>query len=150
MADVTNINLDLASRLVDEALKVARAEKMNPMTAVVLDAGGHFVAGKREDKSALLRFEIAYGKAWGALGMGRNTRVLEQNAQQRPWFIGSLSATSLGNMVPVPGGVLIRNAAKDIIGAIGITGDQADKDEICGVRAVKAVGLIPDPEQEPK
>ena len=124
MGDVTNINLDLASRLVDEALKVARAEKMNPMTAVVLDAGGHFVAGKREDKSALLRFEIAYGKAWGALGMGRNTRVLEQNAQQRPWFIGSLSATSLGNMVPVPGGVLIRNAAKDIIGAIGITGDQ--------------------------
>jgi uncharacterized protein GlcG (DUF336 family) len=144
-----SINLETGSKIVDEALKVARAERMNPMTVVVLDAGGHFVCGKREDKSALLRFEIAYGKAWGALGMGRNTRVLEQNAQQRPWFIGSLSATSLGNMVPVPGGVLIRNAAKDIIGAVGVTGDIADKDEICAVRAVKALGLVPDPENEP-
>jgi uncharacterized protein GlcG (DUF336 family) len=115
------------------------------LTVVVLDPGGHMVAMKREDRSGILRTEIATGKAWGTLGMGFGGREFARRAQTGAVFLQALMAASEGRIVPAPGGVLIRNGAGgDIIGAVGISGDTSDKDEICAVTGIAAAGLSPD------
>jgi uncharacterized protein GlcG (DUF336 family) len=125
------ITLSQASTIVDVALKKARETNLAPLTVAVLDAGGHLVAFKREDKSGLLRYDIAYGKAWGALGMGFGSRTLAARAGKTPQFFTMLAAASGGRMVTNPGGVLIRDASGNVIGACGISGDTSDKDEMC-------------------
>ena len=116
-----------------------------PLTVAVLDAGGHLVAFKREDKSGILRHDIAHGKAWGALGMGFGSRTLSERAANTPQFFSALYAASGGRMVPAPGGVLIRDAGGDVIGAVGISGDVSDKDEACAIAGIEAAGLVADP-----
>ncbi len=111
----------------------------------MLDPGGHLVAFKREDKSGILRFDIAFGKAWGALGMGLGSRTLAERAANTPQFFTMLAAVSGGRMVCNPAGVLIRDADGDIIGAVGISGDTADNDEICAIAGIEAAGLKADP-----
>jgi uncharacterized protein GlcG (DUF336 family) len=143
------LTLAAASRIVDEALVAGRALKLKPLSVAVLDAGGHLVAFKREDNSGILRFEVAFGKAWGALGLGRPSRGYEQVAKERPWFINSLVGASDGRLVPVAGGVLVKSAAGGIIGAVGISGDTSDNDEVCAIKGIQAVGLISEPELPP-
>ena len=142
---MASLTLAQASTIVDVALKTGREAKFEPLTVAVLDAGGHLVAFKREDKSGLLRFDIAYGKAWGALGMGFGSRTLAERAASTPQFFTMLAAASGGRIVTNPGGVLIRNAGGDIIGAVGISGDTSDKDEACAIAGVEAAGLKADP-----
>jgi uncharacterized protein GlcG (DUF336 family) len=140
MADVT---LSQAEKIVDAVLAQARKDGLAPTTVAVLDRGGHLVALKREDSSGILRVEIATGKAWGALGMGFGSRELANRAAKNPSFIVALTAASQGRVVPNPGGVLILDAASQIIGAVGISGDTADADEKCAVAAITSVGLTP-------
>ena len=142
---MTSITLDQAAAVVDAALAAARRESLMPLTVVVLDKGGHMVALKREDKSGILRVEIATGKAYGALGMGVSSRLMRDRFAERGNFVSGLAAASDGRFVPVPGGVLIRDAGGDIIGAVGISGDASDKDEFAAIEGVKAAGLMPDP-----
>jgi uncharacterized protein GlcG (DUF336 family) len=92
-----------------------------------------------------MRVDIATGKAWGALGMGFGSRELAERAAKQPMFITALAAASQGRMVPAPGGVIIRDAAGDIIGAVGISGDVSDKDEACAVAGIEAAGLTAQP-----
>src|SRR5262249_50239277 len=117
---VSNVSLAHASLIVDKALEHGRHLKLKPLTVAVLDAGGHLVALKREDNSSLLRPQIACGKAWGVLGMGFGGRELARRAAAAPAFVTALTAASEGRIVPVPGGVLIRDHAGTIIGAVGI------------------------------
>jgi uncharacterized protein GlcG (DUF336 family) len=140
-----SITLSQASTIVDVALKKARENNLAPLTVAVLDAGGHLVAFKREDKSGLLRYDIAFGKAWGALGMGFGSRTLASRAAKTPQFFTMLAAASGGRMVTNPGGVLIKDAAGAIVGACGISGDTSDKDEMCGIAGIEAAGLKADP-----
>ena len=105
------VTLAQASTIVDSALKKGRETNCAPLTVAVLDAGGHLVAFKREDKSGLLRFDIAFGKAWGALGMGFGSRTLAARAAKTPQFFTMLAAASDGRIVTNPGGVLIKTAA---------------------------------------
>jgi uncharacterized protein GlcG (DUF336 family) len=140
-----SVTLAQASTIVDVALKRAREMKLVPMTVAVLDGGGHLVAFKREDKSGILRYDIAYGKAWGALGMGFGSRTLFERAANTPQFFTALYAASGGRVVTNPGGVLIRDAGGDIIGAVGISGDTSDKDEACAIVGIEAAGLKADP-----
>lgn len=142
---MSSVNLAQASTIVDAALKKARELNCAPLSVAVLDAGGHLVAFKREDKSGILRFDIAFGKAWGALGMGFGSRTLAERAASTPQFFTMLAAASGGRIITNPGGVLIRNAAGDIIGAVGISGDTSDKDEACAIAGIEAAGLKPDP-----
>jgi uncharacterized protein GlcG (DUF336 family) len=139
------ITLAQASTIVDVALKKARESNLAPLTVAVLDAGGHLVAFKREDKSGILRFDIAYGKAWGALGMGFGSRTLASRAAKTPQFFTMLAAASSGRMVTNPGGVLIRDDDGDIVGACGISGDTSDKDEMCALAGIAAASLKADP-----
>ncbi|MPZ57348.1 MAG: heme-binding protein [Rhizobiales bacterium] len=139
------VTLAQASTIVDAALKKAREMNTHPMTVAVLDAGGHLVAFKREDASGILRYDIAYGKAWGALGMGFGTRTHFDRAARQGVFYTALASISGGRLVPVPGGVLIRDANGHVIGAVGISGDVSDKDETCAVAGIEAAGLKADP-----
>jgi uncharacterized protein GlcG (DUF336 family) len=140
-----SLTLAQASTIVDVALKKGRDSKFQPLTVAVLDAGGHLVAFKREDKSGILRFDIAYGKAWGALGMGFGSRTLAERAAATPQFFTMLAAASGGRIIANAGGILIRDAAGGVIGAVGISGDTADNDEICGIAGIEAAGLNADP-----
>ncbi len=97
------ITLAQASTIVDVALKKARDSKLAPLTVAILDAGGHLVAFKREDKSGILRFDIAFGKAWGALGMGFGSRTLAGRAAKTPQFFTMLAAASGGRMIDQSG-----------------------------------------------
>ena len=102
------LTLAQASTIIDAALKKGRELKLAPLTVVVLDSGGHPVALQREDRSGIMRDDIATGKAWGGLGMGFGSRELFDRSSKQPMFITALAALSQGRMVPVPGGVLIR------------------------------------------
>jgi uncharacterized protein GlcG (DUF336 family) len=139
-----SLTLEQASTIVDVALRRGRETSCAPLTVAVLDAGGHLVAFKREDRSGIMRFDIAFGKAWGALGMGFPSRTLGERAEKHPVFFQAIAAVSQGRFVPAPGGVLIRDGGGDIIGAVGVSGDSSDKDEICAVAGIAAAGLKPD------
>jgi uncharacterized protein GlcG (DUF336 family) len=139
------LTLAQASTIVDIALATARDLELVPMTVAVLDAGGHLVAFKREDRSGILRYDIAYGKAWGALGMGFGSRTLYERAANTPQFFNALYAASGGRVVTNPGGVLIRDSEGEIVGAVGISGDTSDKDEACAIAGIEAAALFADP-----
>ena len=138
------LTLAAASVIIDKALEKGRELGLHPLTVAVLDAGGQLKALKREDGSSLLRPEIAFGKAWGVLGMGFGGRELARRAAQSPQFIQALTAASGGRIVPAAGGVLIRDHDRTILGAVGISGDTSDKDEICAVHGIAAAGLVAD------
>ena len=139
------LTLAQASTIVDTALKKGRETNCAPLSVAVLDAGGHLVAFKREDRAGILRFDIAFGKAWGALGMGFGSRTLFERSANTPMFFTALAAASGGRLVPNPGGVLIKDASGETLGAVGISGDTSDKDEVCAVAGVEAAGLKADP-----
>ena len=138
------LTLAQASIIIDKALEKGRELGFKPLTVAVLDAGGQMKALKREDGSSLLRPEIAGGKAWGALGMGFGGREFARRAAQNPVFLQALTAASGGRIIPVPGGVLIRDSSGEIQGAVGISGDTSDNDETCAVFGIRAAGLVPD------
>ncbi len=142
---MSSVTLAQASAIVDAALKKGRDTSCAPLTVAVLDAGGHLVCFKREDRSGILRFDIAYGKAWGALGFGFGSRELGNRAAKQQMFYTAIAAASGGRVVPAPGGVLIRDASGDVIGCVGISGDTSDKDEVCAVAGIEAAGLKADP-----
>jgi 3-hydroxyisobutyrate dehydrogenase len=137
------LTLAQASRIVDGALEKGRELECAPLTVAVLDAGGHLLAFKREDRSGIMRHDIAVGKAWGALGMGFGSRELFERATKQPMFITALTAASGGRLIPAPGGVLIKDGAGEIVGGVGVSGDTSDRDELCGVAGIKAAGLAP-------
>jgi uncharacterized protein GlcG (DUF336 family) len=141
---MAKLSLADAAAIVDAALAEARKRKLKPMTAVVVDAGGHDVALKREDSASNLRPKIARAKALGAVGMSRGGREIRRTAETNPVFFSMLMQITDGNMSPVLGGVLIRSDG-EILGAVGVTGDTAENDEACAIAGVVAAGLQADP-----
>ena len=138
---MTQITLAQANQIVDAALKAAREKSFQQLTVVVLDAGGHMVALQREDNSGILRAEVATGKAYAALGMGISSRKIGAANTDRPAFLSSVSAASDGRFVPVAGGVLVHNSDGQVIGAVGVSGDNSDNDEIAAIAGIEAAGL---------
>ena len=138
---MTILKLAQANTIITTALAEARRQKLAPLAVAVLDAGGHLVAYQREDGAGLVRFDIAYGKAWGSLGMGFGSRELAERAIKSPTFITMLGSVSQGRMVPSPGGVLILNDQGEVVGAVGVTGDVGDRDEACALAGIAAAGL---------
>ena len=139
---MSNITLDQAATIIDAALAKGREMNLKPLTFSVLDSGGHLVAFKREDKSSLLRGDIASGKAWGSLGMGTSTRTLGERAAGNPSFFGALSDLSGGKILTSPGGVLVQDSEGETIGAVGASGDSGANDEACVIAGIEAAGLV--------
>lgn len=140
----TPLTLAQCDSMADAALREGRARGFQPLTVAILDAGGHLKVLKRDDGASLLRPDVATGKAWGALGMGFGGRELARRAEKVPGFFAALNAMSGGRMVPVAGGALIRDGGGQILGAIGISGDTSDNDEIALLAGVQAQGLVAD------
>ncbi len=141
---MARLHLETANTIVTAALQKAHDMHAAPLAVAVLDETGQLQSFQREDETSLMRADVAIGKAWGALGMGRSSRVLGSVAAERPHFVQALTAVAQGKLVPVPGGVLIRDGAQSIIGAVGISGDTSDIDEECAVAGIEAAGLTAD------
>ncbi|CAN7630209.1 heme-binding protein [Phenylobacterium sp. LjRoot225] len=139
------LSLSPANTIIQGALAEAARLQLKPLTVAVLDAGGHVIALQRQDGASNLRPQLAIGKAAGALALGVSSRQIAAMAEERPRFVGalaSLGASAAMPVVPAAGGVLIRNGADQLIGAVGITGDTSDNDELCALAGVRAAGLL--------
>jgi uncharacterized protein GlcG (DUF336 family) len=139
------ISLTEAQVIVEGATKFARVGGFPPMTIAVLDAAGNLVSFAREDSASLLRERIARGKAYGAVAMGTGSRSLAKRAQTHPEFVNSLIGLAGGYLVPVPGGVLVRDAEGSIVGAVGVSGHGPDQDEQCAMAGIEGARLRADP-----
>jgi uncharacterized protein GlcG (DUF336 family) len=142
---MTNLSQSAAQSIVTAALAHAREKKFLPLAVSVLDARGALKAFLAEDGTSLKRGEIAIGKAHGALALGMGSRALMKRAADQPTFIAAISHIVGGSLVPVPGGVLIRDADGQVIGGVGISGDTSDNDEAAALAGIAAAGLKADP-----
>jgi uncharacterized protein GlcG (DUF336 family) len=139
------MKLEIAQRIVAAALASGRSHNFKPLGVAVLDARGALKAFAAEDGTSLKRAEIATGKAHGALAMGLGSRAIGKMAAERPHFVAAVTHAVGGSLIPVPGGVLVRDGASAVIGAVGVTGDTSDNDEVAAVAGITAVGLKADP-----
>ncbi|MDR3525250.1 MAG: heme-binding protein [Acetobacteraceae bacterium] len=137
----TKLTAALCEQIATIALQEGRSRNLAPLVVAVLDAGGHLMNFKREDNAGILRFDIAFGKAWGSLGMGFGSREFLARTQMNPTFVAALATASGGRVIPVPGGVLIKDADGSVLGAVGISGDVSDQDEACCVAGIEAAGF---------
>ena len=139
------ITLDQARAVIAGTLAAGHEHGFNPLTVVVLDAGGHVTAVEREDGSSTKRFEIAHGKAHGAIAFGWGSRRTMGRAEDFAPFVTGV-AVAIGALVPVPGGVLIRSAEGDLLGAVGVSGDNSDNDETAALAGIESAGLVAQPD----
>ena len=136
-----DLTLDVARKILDAALAEASSKKIKPLVVTVLDARGCVKALAAQDGTSLMRGEIAHGKAYGALALGMGSRAIFTRAQEQPYFVDAVNTLAQGRMVPVPGGVLIHDASGALLGAVGISGDTSDNDEMCALAGIAAAGL---------
>jgi len=138
---MSSLTLAQANQIITAALARAREAGYKPMGIVVLDEGGAVKAFAREDGASMFRFDIAQGKAWGAVGMGVSSRSLALRAKDVPQFFAALASTAHGKFLPQPGAVVIKSAAGQVIGAVGASGATGDEDEAVCIAGVEAAGL---------
>ncbi len=138
------ISLDEATKLIAGIFADAAARKLRPLTAVVLDAGGHVKAALKQDGSSMLRFEIAYGKAYAALALGRSSRLVLQKSREKPIFMENLQQLAQGPMFLEGGGQLVRDTQGEVVGAVGVTGDVNEMDDLAAVAGIHAAGFKSD------
>ena len=134
------ISLDAAREMIAKAREKGRELGLKPLSLAVLDAGGHLLAFEREDGSSPGRLEIARGKAYGAVMLGMPGSAQMARAEQQAYFMAAVNGAFEGRVVPVPGGVLIKQDGA-VIGAIGVTGDTSDNDALAAVAGVEAAGF---------
>ncbi|MFN4101425.1 MAG: GlcG/HbpS family heme-binding protein [Pararhodobacter sp.] len=135
------LTLAAADTVIAAALAEGRARGLLPLSVAVLDAGGHLVAFRREDGCGLLRGDLARAKAWGALGLGLNAATIGQRLAGNPGFLNAVIGAAEGRMAPHHGGLLIVDQAGRGIGAVGISGDSGENDELCAQAGLVAAGL---------
>jgi uncharacterized protein GlcG (DUF336 family) len=141
-----NISLGTAKTITAGVRAAGKERGLKPLTVVVLDAGGHVLSVEREDGSSNNRFEIAFGKAYGALALGMGSRSLMARAEQQPYFINSAAAAIGGKLVPVPGGVLVKDETGAVVGCVGVSGDTSDNDELAAISGIESASLVPQPD----
>ncbi|MBY0336016.1 MAG: heme-binding protein [Acetobacteraceae bacterium] len=141
----SSLPLAAALRVLEGVLQAGREAELLPLSVVVLDGGAQIVASAREDGCGVLRFEIARGKAQGALGMGIGSRTIRDRLKERVAFQAAIAAASEGRFIPVPGGVLILDAQGQAIGAVGVSGDASDRDEYAAIAGIQGAGFASHP-----
>lgn len=137
---MTKMTLDMATTILNTALDKGHDMELKPLTIAVLDGSGDLIAYAKEGGGPL-RFNVAFGKAYGAVGMGRSSRALGKLGEERPMFMQALIDASGGRLVPVPGGVLAKDADGNVVGAVGVSGDTSDNDAACAIAGIEAAGL---------
>jgi uncharacterized protein GlcG (DUF336 family) len=137
------VTLEQANTLIAKALSYAQTLKVKPLAVVVLDASGHLVAAQRQDNATMFRYDVALGKAWGAVAMGSSSRALAVRAMDNPNFMIALASTAQGKFLPQPGAVLIQDASGQVLGSVGASGGTGDEDEAVCAYGVRQIGLVP-------
>ena len=137
---MAELSLEVARTILDAALAKGVEKKFKPLVITVLDARGCVKVTAAQDGTSLMRAEIAHGKAYGALAMGIGSRALFQRAQEQAYFVDAVNTMAQGRLIPVPGGVLIMGDG-GLLGAVGVSGDTSDNDEICALAGIEAAGL---------
>jgi uncharacterized protein GlcG (DUF336 family) len=145
MTTSSDLTLDQARAIIAAARAHGKTSGFKPLSVVVLDRGGNVTAFEREDGSSNKRFEIAFGKANGALALGMGSRALMARAESQAYFVAAATSAIGGALIPVPGGVLVKSSEGAVMGAVGISGDTSDNDEAAAVAGIAAVGLVADP-----
>ena len=140
---MSRITLEQANVIAAAVLAEGAALGLKPLSVAVLDAGGHLIAFQRQDGASTLRPQIAVSKAAGALGLGVSSRKIAEMAAERPTFVASLGSIAPNGITPAAGGVIVVNANGTPIGAVGVTGDTSDNDELCVLAGLTAAGLSP-------
>jgi uncharacterized protein GlcG (DUF336 family) len=138
------LSLPQANTIIAETFAAAKKHRCRPMSAIVLDAGGRVKAFQKEDGASMLRFEVCYGKAYASLALGRPSRVVLQKAREKPLFMQSIDNLADYPLFLEGGGQLIRDKEGEVVGAIGVTGDVNEMDDICAIAGIHAVGLRTD------
>jgi uncharacterized protein GlcG (DUF336 family) len=138
------LTLDQAHAIMHAAIDEAGRRNLKPLAVLVLDARGAVKAALVQDGSSLARDKVAYGKAYGALSLGIGSRALHKRAEEQPYFVSAVNGLLGGSLVPVPGGVLVKNGSGAVIGAVGISGDTSDNDEAAAKAGIEAAGLVAD------
>ena len=141
---MSDLLLSAAQTILDAARAEARRLSLKPLALVVLDSRGAVKAAAVEDGTSLKRFEVAHGKAYGALALGMGSRAIGKRATEQPTFVAAVSHVVGGALVPVPGGVLAKAGDGQVVGAIGISGDTSDNDEACAKAGIEAAGFRAD------
>ena len=136
------ITLDQAKTVVRVAREKGRELGLKPLSVAVLDAGGHLIAFEREDGASPGRFEIARGKAYGAVMLGMPGSAQMARAEDQAYFMAAVNGAFGGKVIPVPGGVLVKDASGAVIGAVGVTGDTSDNDAKAAMAGISAAGLV--------
>ena len=141
---MSDLSLSAARTIVETALGTARSRGLKPLAVVVYDGRGSLKCVQVEDGTSLRRADVAAAKANGALALGMGSRAIAARAEAQPHFVAAVShLVGPAALVPVPGGVLIREDGR-VVGAVGISGDTSDNDEICAVAGIEAAGLEAD------
>jgi len=135
------ISLRKARQIIKAALAKGAEMELKPLSVIVLDAGGHPIAFERSDGAAPGRYAIAHGKAFGAVMLGMAGKAQMARAEQQAYFMGAVNGVFGGSVVPVPGGVLVRDKKGAVIGAVGVTGDTSDNDEVAALAGIEAANL---------
>jgi uncharacterized protein GlcG (DUF336 family) len=142
---MADFSLSDAQAIVTHALAYARTNGIKPLGIAVLDARGALRAYAAEDGSSLGRAHVAIGKASGAIAMGMGSRSLAKRGREAPQFVNAVGQVVPGGLIPVPGGVLVRDAAGALLGAVGVSGDTSDRDEEAALAGIAAAGFSGDP-----
>lgn len=141
---MADISLAKARTIARKTLAKGRELELKPLSVVVLDAGGHVKYFEREDGASPGRFDIARGKAYGAVMLGMSGTAQMARAEQQAYFMTAMNGLFDGKVVPVPGGILVRDKRGVVIGAVGVTGDTSDNDLIAGLAGIEEAGLVGD------
>ncbi len=138
------LSLEQANTMIAVTFATAKKERCRPMSAIVLDAGGRVKAFQKQDGASMLRFEVCYGKAYASLALGRPSKLVLQKANEKPLFMQGIENLADYPLFLEGGGQLIRDEAGEVVGAIGVTGDANEMDDICAIAGIHAVGLRAD------
>ncbi|MSQ50786.1 MAG: heme-binding protein [Betaproteobacteria bacterium] len=139
-----SITLAEANKIINGTFVSAKKRKSHALAAIVLDSGGRVKAFQKQDGASLMRFEIAYGKAFAALSLNRSSRQVLQKHREKPYFMANLEALSDGPLFLEGGGQLIRDKSDEIVGALGVTGDVNEVDDLCAIDGIHAGGFRAD------
>ena len=141
---MVGISLNDARTIIIATAKKGQEMGMKPLSTIVLDAGGHVIAFERQDGAAPGRFAIAQGKAYGTVMLGMPGSAQMERAEQQAYFMAAVNGVYGGKVIPVPGGVLVRDLNNEVVGSVGVTGDTSDNDLIAALTGINAAGFVGD------
>jgi uncharacterized protein GlcG (DUF336 family) len=145
MSEITLVD---AEAIIDAIFTLANERQWKPMAVAVTNQGSSVIAYKRQDDSSMLRFEMAYGKCYGALALGRSTSLVRTRAEQRPLFMDYLFRVSDGKIFAEDGGLLVRDSKGLLLGAVGVTGERPERDEELAAHGIRTAGFLTDEDAE--